>query len=43
MIYGHPVDFWGVMGILTVFLSLGLRIKDKSDSQKAKALAEARK
>merc|ERR1711970_929351 len=43
MIYGHPVDFWGVMGILTVFLSLGLRINNNYQKKKAAALEAARK
>lgn len=43
MIYGHPVDVMGFLGILTVFLALGLRINNTYQTKKRKALEEARR
>lgn len=41
IIYGHPVTAMGLLGILTVFLALGLRIHNNWKKQKEQAAAKA--
>ena len=41
IIYGHPVTAMGLMGIMTVFLALGLRIHNTWKKKKDEAAAKA--